>query len=170
MWLTIDNSLKDGLHQESKGVSIGLGFLDQSSSQVVCASPLAELTNVLTVQRDGFSPNFVELISSQNNLSTVDSGRENSELGHLSHLKAGYTAASRARGCSGSSWSLRNHEIRSSSGRNGEGADGRNGKGKKNDECLVGLHGYSLRCKVNVITLRSRFGSSRVVALRTRDR
>ena len=61
-----------GLYQESQGIPIGLGLLDQSSSQMVSTRPLAEITNVLTVKGDGLSPDLVEFVVSQNNLCTID--------------------------------------------------------------------------------------------------
>ena len=78
----VDNT--SNLHQEPQSVSVNLGLLDQPGSQVVSTGPLAEFTNVLTVQRDSLSPKLVELVSSQNNLGAVNGRREDSKLEDLS--------------------------------------------------------------------------------------
>jgi hypothetical protein len=137
----------DCLHQESQSVSIDLGLLDQSSSQVVGASPLAEITNVLTVKRDGLSSDLVEFVPSQHNLGSVHSRREDSKLGHVSHLQARGTSAGRASGGHGDgAWSLRDDKGRASSGGNAETLDGRNQHGEENCESLEILHCVLMLC------------------------
>lgn len=128
------------LYQESQGVTVDLGLLDQSSSQVVSSSPFAEITNVLTVQRDGLSSDLVEFVATQDNLGSVHSRREDSEFGLVSHLQARRTSAGRAGSRHGSTWSLRNDKGRSSSGGNAETLDGRYDHGEEDSESLISLH------------------------------
>ncbi len=137
------------LYQESQDVSIRLGLLDQSSSQVVCTSPFTEFTNVLTVQGDGLSSNLVEFVTSQHNLGSIHSRREDSELGLGSHLQAGSTGSGGTGSGHRSTGSLGNDKGRSTSGRNAETLNCRNHNGKKDGESLVCLHdGYLLYCVV----------------------
>lgn len=107
------------LYQETQRITISLGQLDQSRSQVVSTSPQAEFSNSLTVQGDSLSSQLEELFVSQNNLGSVDGRGEDSKLGLLSsHVKAGNSdACGASRGLS-SSASLRNDKVGSRGGGN----------------------------------------------------
>ena len=59
------------LYKESKGITINLSLLNQTSTKVVGSSPSTEITNVLRVQTDGLSTNFVQLIISKGNFGCV---------------------------------------------------------------------------------------------------
>ena len=52
---------------------------------MVGTGPGAEITNVLRVETDGLAADLVELVLAEDNLGGVDSGREDTELGHLAH-------------------------------------------------------------------------------------
>jgi hypothetical protein len=100
------------LHKESKGITIGLCLLNKTSTKVISTCPLTEFPNVLRVQTDSLSPNFVQLIISEGNFCNVNGGREDSEFGLRSHLKTGFASS-----CNwfGSAWSLGDHKIGSCS-------------------------------------------------------
>jgi hypothetical protein len=137
----VDSMIQWTLYQESQNVSVGLGLLDQPGSQVVGTGPFAELANVLRMQRDGLSSELVELITSQHNLGTIDSRREDSELGHISHLQARGSTAGGACSSHSGARSLRDDKGGPSSGGYGKSIDGRDGKSKEESDSLVGLHG-----------------------------
>ena len=73
------------LHKETKDVTVGLGLLDETCTEVVGTGPGAEITNVLRVETNGLAADLVELVLTEDNLGGVDGGREDAELGHLAH-------------------------------------------------------------------------------------
>ena len=52
---------------------------------MVGTGPGAEITNVLRVKTDSLTADLVELVLAEDNLGSIDSGREDAELGHLAH-------------------------------------------------------------------------------------
>jgi hypothetical protein len=126
---------------------------------VVSSRPFTELANVLTVQRDSLSSDLVQFFSSQSNLGTIDSRREDSEFGHVSHLKARGTTAGRAWCGGGSAWSLRDDKGGSTSGRDAESIDGRDRKRKDNGDSLEGLHCYVTATSLLLMIVRFPEGS-----------
>ncbi len=122
-----------------------LQFIPQQKQESLLNAPNAEVGNRLRVKRNSLSTELVESGGSQNNLCTVNSWGKNSELGNLSsHLEAGNTGTgrgSRSRGIV-SHRSLCDDE--GGSHLRVEGIGGRQDEGEQKEDCLVGLHGYSI--------------------------
>lgn len=131
---------RESLYQETQDISVGLGLLDQSSSQMVGTNPFTEFTNVLTVQGNGLSSDLVEFVTSQNNLRSIDGRRKDSKFGLRSHLQTRSTCANRAGSCCGGAGSLRNHKGWPSRCRNAKSVDCRSDDGEEDGKSLVCLH------------------------------
>jgi hypothetical protein len=69
------------LNKESKDIPVSLSLLNQTSTKVVSSSPLAELPNILRVQTNGLSADFVQFIIPKRNFGSIDGRREYSKFG-----------------------------------------------------------------------------------------
>jgi len=131
------------LDEESKNISVSLGFLNQFRSQVGSSDPNAKVGNRRRVKRDSLSAELVESGGSQNNLGSVNGRGKDTEFGLLSsHVEAGNTGTgwgSRSRGVVGHG-SLRDNE--GGSHLRVEGVGSRQDEGEQKEDVLVGLHGY----------------------------
>ena len=86
---------------------------------MVRTGPRAEISDVLRVQANGLSANFVKLVSPERDFSSVDGGGEDAELGLVAHLekRAAVRASCRLLNRPGS---LRDYEIGACSWNNNE--------------------------------------------------
>lgn len=98
------------LHKETKGVTIDLRLLNETGTKVVRPGPSAKVPNVLRVQTDGLSADFVQLIVTERDFGGVDGGREDAELRLGSHLE-GRSAVGSGDGLRGRLGSLGDDEV-----------------------------------------------------------
>jgi len=120
---------------------------------VIGTSPFTEFTNVLTVQGNGFSSNFIQLVGSQDYLGSVDSRGKHSKFGLLS---------THVQGCGGCHWSWATCErVGGSRGRDHKGLGGREGQSQEDKESSEGVHGDNFErycvseCNTALVAVRS---------------
>ena len=136
--------LLECLHQESQGITIGLGLFDQSRTQMISTDPCAKFTNLFGMQSNGLASNLVQSILSQHHLGTINGGRKDAKLGLVAHVqrrRRGATACGRG---SVSGCSLRHDKGRATgcgTQRRGKGLARGRQKHKEGQEGFQGRHG-----------------------------